>query len=141
MNKIVKWNKGFSNTNRYPYVTAILDCGHHYKVEFTVSDPWGREHDESIYVALIGDSVKCEKCASFERQLARLESLDRGALSHARFRPHDSRGGSEGAYYVYVLDPKSPSGVHLFLSIDANARSSAALDALRLPALSPTEKR
>ena len=139
--KVVGFQKGFTNTTHMPWVLAILDCKHFVQVEFTITDPWGFEHNNAYYATKIGDERVCIRCAEFAKKLAQLRELDRDTLSHARFRPTDSRGGSEGSYYVYVRDPKSPSQVRLLLSIEANETSQLALEQLRLPALSPTEKR
>ena len=97
------------------------------------------EHRDEDRITQIGDLVDCESCNHYATALARLRDLTPGSIQHSRFRPYDSRGGKEGAYYVYGRNPASPSGVTLLMSIDATPEADKVLRSLSASPLSPTE--
>lgn len=113
-------------------------CG--YKGGYTT--PYrSNAHKEEDRLTKLGDEAECKECDHFATALAKLQALKPGDLQHARFRPYDSRGGSAGAFYCYVREPGSPTGVKLLLSIDARPEAEKVLQALRAAPLSPTEPR
>jgi hypothetical protein len=98
-------------------------------------------HREADRLTFVGDEVECERCDWYAAALAKLRAMQPGELHHSRFRPYDSRGGSEGNYYIYKRDKSSPTGVTLYMQIEATKEAEEVLAALRAAPLSPTEPR
>ncbi len=96
-------------------------------------------HNQKHWITMVGNEVDCRECDSYAESLARFRALTPADVQHTRFRPYDSRGGSEGAIYVYKRDTTSPSGVMLLMSIQSTPEVDAICSALRASPLSPTE--
>lgn len=131
---VKSWTNG-----AYPIAVAWLglECGHTAKALHAADRP----HDESGHLIKAGDTVGCQYCARYDAKLTQIKELQPGDLQHARFRTRDSRGFGPGDYYLYVRDPKGPTGVRLLLSVEVTPAVETELSRLRATALSPTEAR
>jgi hypothetical protein len=118
---------------------TVLACSHAGDLKL---HDWRRSaHDPENRVTKVGDIVECQRCDWYADALAKIHAMQPGDLSHSRFRPHDSRGGSEGSIYVYGRKEGSPTGVELLITIDSTPEAMDALSAVRASPLSPTQRR
>ncbi len=140
--KVTRIVKSFTN-GCYPIpVTYLeLECGHHTGAILIDARDYNRAHDESNHMAKPGAELGCRECRHYADALAKLRALKPGDVQHSRFRTRDSRGFGKGDLYVYGRDPRSPTGVHLLMSIDATPEADEILRKLSASPLSPTEAR
>jgi hypothetical protein len=118
----------------------VLECGHSLSPIYRKHD-YNLAHRDDNHIAKPGDVMGCPTCRRYNGALAMLKALEPGEMQHARFRTRDSRGIGAGDYYVYARDPKSPTGVVLYMSIEATPEVEDVLRSKRLATLSPTEVR